>query len=145
MSGMINDWRQQLLATARVARLATVDAAGQPHVVPIVFVYAERRLFTPLDAKPKQVDLGRLQRVRNIASNNRVAVVVDHYSDDWQQLAWVQLRGRAALLHTGEYYAVGLALLEAKYPQYRSMPLSGRPMIIVEVEQLRGWRAASGE
>jgi PPOX class probable F420-dependent enzyme len=137
----MTDWRQELLQTARVARLATVDAQGQPHVVPIVFAYDGRRLFTPLDAKPKQVALDRLQRVKNIAANDQVAVVVDHYHEDWQQLAWVQLRGRAALITAGEDYDTGLGLLLQKYPQYTAMPLDGRPLIVVHVARLRGWRA----
>ncbi|NNJ12861.1 TIGR03668 family PPOX class F420-dependent oxidoreductase [Chloroflexales bacterium ZM16-3] len=138
----MTDWQQEVLQTARVARLATVDAQGQPHVVPIVFAYDGRRLYTPLDGKPKQVALDRLQRVKNIAANDQVAVVVDHYDEDWQQLAWVQLRGRAAVITAGEDYDIGLALLQRKYPQYMAMPLDGCPLIVVQVARLRSWRAA---
>jgi PPOX class probable F420-dependent enzyme len=107
----MTDWRQELLQIARVARLATLDEQGQPHVVPIVFAYDGRHLYTALDGKPKRVAPDRLQRVKNIAANDQVAVVVDHYDEDWQQLAWVQLRGRAAVITAGEDYDVGLALL----------------------------------
>lgn len=138
----MEDWQAALLHTARVARLATVDSAGQPHVVPIVFVYDGGRLFTPLDAKPKQVPVSQLQRVRNLAANDRAAVVIDHYDEDWQQLAWVQLRGRAALLTDGDAYEAGLALLRQKYPQYATLSLAGCPLIRITVAQLRGWRAA---
>jgi PPOX class probable F420-dependent enzyme len=138
----MTDWRQELLQTARVARLATLDEQGQPHVVPIVFAYDGQRLYTPLDGKPKRVALDQLQRVKNIAANDQVAVVIDHYDEDWQQLAWVQLRGRAALITAGEDYDAGLELLQRKYPQYIAMPLDGRPLICVQVNRLRGWRAA---
>ena len=136
------DWQRALLTAARVARLATVDERGQPHVLPVVFALDGDRVVTPLDGKPKRVAEGALQRVRNIAANNRVALVVDHYDEDWQQLAWVQLRGRAALLVEGESYAAGIALLRQKYPQYGYVPLDGRPLIAIDVEQVRGWRAA---
>ena len=135
-------WQTALLHTARVARLATVDPAGQPHVVPIVFVYDGGRLFTPLDAKPKHVPASQLRRARNLAANDRAAVVVDHYDEDWQQLAWVQIRGRAALLADGDEYAAGLTLLRQKYPQYATLSLAGRPLIRITVAQVRGWRAA---
>ncbi|MBX0329703.1 TIGR03668 family PPOX class F420-dependent oxidoreductase [Oscillochloris sp. ZM17-4] len=138
----MTDWQQEVLQTARVARLATVDDQGQPHVLPIVFAYDGRRLYTPLDGKPKQVALDRLQRVKNIAANDQVAVVVDHYDEDWQQLAWVQLRGRAAVIMAGEDYDAGIALLQRKYPQYTAMPLDGHPLIVVQVARLRSWRAA---
>jgi PPOX class probable F420-dependent enzyme len=82
--------------------------------------------------------------VRNIAASARVAVVVDHYDEDWQQLAWVQLRGRASILAAGEVYEQGLALLQGKYPQYEELRLLGRPLIVVQVEQLRCWRFAPG-
>ncbi|MBX0329696.1 TIGR03668 family PPOX class F420-dependent oxidoreductase [Oscillochloris sp. ZM17-4] len=138
----MTDWRQEVLQAARVARLATVDDQGQPHVVPIVFVYDGNLLYTPLGGKPKRVALDRLQRVKNIAANDQVAVVVDHYDEDWQQLSWVQLRGRAAVIMAGEDYDAGLALLQRKYPQYTAMPLAGRPLIVVQVARLRSWRTA---
>lgn len=134
------DWQRALLDVARVARLATVDAQGQPHVVPIVFAHDGERVVTPLDGKPKRVADGRLQRVRNIAANDRVALVVDHYDEDWQRLAWVQLRGRAALLTDGDAYTSGIALLHQKYAQYEHVPLDGRPLIVIVVEHVRGWR-----
>ncbi|NTW00769.1 MAG: TIGR03668 family PPOX class F420-dependent oxidoreductase, partial [Oscillochloris sp.] len=118
------------------------DDQGQPHVVPVVFAYDGRQFYTPLDGKPKTVALDQLQRVKNIATNDHVAVVIDHYSEDWRQLAWVQLRGHAVLLTAGDDYDAGLRLLRQKYPQYTAMPLDGRPLIVVQVARLRGWRAA---
>jgi PPOX class probable F420-dependent enzyme len=133
------DWQRALLATARVARLATVDAQGQPHVVPIVFALHGELVVTPLDGKPKRVAGGELQRVRNIQANERVALVVDHYDEDWQQLAWVQLRGRAELLYAGDAYRAGIALLHQKYVQYDQVPLDGHPLIVIAVDHVRGW------
>lgn len=137
----MTDWQRASLEAARVAHLATVDEHGQPHVVPVVFILDGERVVTPLDGKPKRVADGQLQRVRNIAANDRVALVVDHYDEDWRRLAWVQVRGRAALLTEGDAYTSGIVLLRQKYPQYDRVPLDGRPLIAIVVEQVRGWRA----
>lgn len=104
--------------------------------MPIVYAFDGERLFTPIDAKPKRVGPRRLQRVRNIQANPHVAVIVDQYSDDWRKLAWVQVRGRALLVESGGEYATGIALLEARYPQYAEMPLAGRPLIVIQVEAI---------
>lgn len=137
----MEDWILALLQTARVARLATIDPTGQPHVLPIVFAFDGQRLFTPLDGKPKRVEGLQLQRVRNITANEQVAVVIDTYSEDWQQLAWVQLRGHASLISDGIDYDSGIVLLREKYPQYAVTPLLGRPLIQISQLQTRSWRA----
>lgn len=138
----LETWEQSFIDRQRVARLATVDPQGQPHLVPIVYAFDGERLFTPLDAKPKRVGPDRLQRVRNIQANPQVAVLIDEYSDDWGKLAWVQLRGLARLVEGGPEQAAGVALLEAKYVQYQTMLLAGRPVIVVTVNHITSWRAA---
>lgn len=138
------DWEQNFIATHRVAHLATVDEDGHPHVVPIVYAFDGGRLFTPIDEKPKRVGVYDLQRVRNIRANSRVAVIIDDYSDDWTQLAWVQIRGTAELHQPNETPAweSGVALLHEKYSQYASMPLTERPIIVVTLDQVVSWQAA---
>ncbi len=123
----------------RVARLATVDERGRPHVVPIVFACAEDRLYTPIDLKPKTAVPHRLRRVRNIAANPNVQVLLDCYDEDWAKLAYVQLRGRAELLEDGDEYRHALGLLERKYEQYAHLPLHGRPVIKVVIEDVVSW------
>ena len=93
---------ERFLRAQRVARLATADARGRPHVVPIVFVYSAGRLYTPIDLKPKSASPRRLQRVRNILANPRVQVLIDQYEEDWQRLGYVQLRGPAELIERGD-------------------------------------------
>lgn len=141
----IGDWVGPFLDGQRVARLATVDEGGRPHVVPIVYVFDGERLFTPLDAKPKRVGPRQLKRVRNIQANPHVAVIIDEYDEDWRKLAWVQLRGQATLVESGPDYVVGIALLEARYSQYAEMPLAGRPLIVVKVEHIASWRSVDFE
>lgn len=138
----MTDWEYMFISEQRVARLATVDASGQPSVVPIVYAFDGATLFTPLDAKPKRVTTSQLQRVRNIQVNPRVAVIIDSYSEDWRQLAWVHVRGQARIIASGDDYAAGIALLGAKYPQYERMPLASRPLIVIEPTSIRSWRAS---
>ena len=127
------------MQTQRVARLATVDERGRPHVVPIVFVYAEDRLYTPIDLKPKTAAPHRMRRVSNIAANPNVQVLLDSYDEDWAKLAYVQLRGTAELLEDGEEHRHALELLERKYEQYATLPLHGRPVIKVVIEDVVSW------
>ncbi len=133
---------EDLLATARVAYLATASADGRPHVVPIVFVWRDGVLYTPLDLKPKRVlDPRALRRVKNLLANPRVAVVVDRHDEDWSRLAFVLVEGRATLLESGPEYAGAIIALVDKYPQYEQLPLAGRPLIRVEAEKTTSWSA----
>ena len=135
----------RLLETAAVAHLATADQYARPHVVPIVFVWRDPLLYTPLDRKPKRDDdWHALRRVRNIETNGRVSVVVDRYDDDWTRLAYVLLDGIAEILELGAERDSAAAALVAKYPQYRTLPLDDRPIVRVTVER-RVWWSASGE
>ena len=133
------------LAAERVARLATADADGAPHVVPVCFALSDDggSLYITIDEKPK--DASRpLKRIRNIQANPQVALVADRYAENWSQLAWVMVRGRAELLepNPGEH-AAAQALLRAKYAQYRQMALAGLPVIAVRIERLTWWRTVA--
>lgn len=126
-----------------MAHLATADAQGRPHVVPICFVCDGRDLFTPLDEKPKRVPVERLRRVRNLQANPYIAVVVDTYDEDWSRLGWVMLFGTARLLRKGARHAEALRRLEAKYPQYQAMELLAHrpPVIWIRIQRIVRWGA----
>src|SRR5882757_5422329 len=113
---------ENALRQARSARLATSDKNGQPHIVPVCFAYDNTHLYTPIDRKPKHPDWTRLTRVRNIQGNQRVALLVDKYSEQWSELWYVQVRGEATLLaEPGDLRRQhALLLLREKYVQYRS-------------------------
>lgn len=134
-------WEWPFIERQPVARLATVDTQGKPHIVPIVFAFDESRLFTPIDAKPKRSKPHQLQRVRNIQANPNVAVLFDEYNDDWRKLAWVQVRGVAEFITSGPVQETGLKLLADRYPQYTHQSLAGRPIIVITVLHITGWRA----
>jgi PPOX class probable F420-dependent enzyme len=121
---------------ARVARIATVDASGRPHVVPICFAIEGDTLYTAVDEKPKRTR--RLKRLANIEANPHVEVLIDDYDDDdWSRLWWVRLRGVARIVDDRH----ALELLAAKYPQYRDQPPAG-PVIAVTIEERSEWRAS---
>ena len=122
----------------RVARLATVDPAGMPHIVPICFVLLGGRCYSVVDEKPKRS--ARLQRLRNIEEHGAATLLCDVYSDDWEQLAWTMLRCHAVVLNEGDGgYAEALEALRAKYPQYREMALDGNPLVALTPLRVSSW------
>ena len=133
------------LDAQRVARLATADGSGQPHVVPVCFVRVEQRLYIPVDAKPKRGDPRALRRLRNLQVRPDAMLLVDHYDEDWQQLRWLQVHATAAILdRAGDAErAAALRALEARYPQYAAMGLAGLglPVIALKPVTVQRWAA----
>jgi PPOX class probable F420-dependent enzyme len=121
--------------------MATVTEDGRPHLVPVTFAAEGNSIYTAVDAKPKSTTAGGLQRLRNIRANPRVAVLADHYSGDWTSLWWVRADGRAAILEDPQQMAAPIALLTARYPQYRDLRPAG-PVIAIRVERWTGWAAS---
>ncbi len=136
---MNQDEIDRRLADARSAVLGTVDERGRPHLVPIVFVRREDRLYTAVDRKPKTTR--RLKRLNNIEANPYVSVLVDHYTDDWAGLWWIRLDGAAEVIRSGPRLGRGLSLLADKYEAYAVAPPPG-PLIKVRIEVIRAWSAA---
>jgi PPOX class probable F420-dependent enzyme len=129
------------LIRQRVARLATADRAGKPHAIPVCFAYDGRLIHIALDEKPKDVPATRLKRVRNILENPNVALVADRYSEDWDLLAFVMVRGRAELVQPErEEHAAAVRLLRGKYHQYEKMKLEA-PVISIRPGRVASWGA----
>jgi PPOX class probable F420-dependent enzyme len=128
----------------RVAHLATADAAGVPHVIPICYALVGEDFYFVVDDKPKRTRTG-LKRLRNIAANPRVALVIDDYDEDWTRLAYVLVHGQAAVVDDRHEYAGALSVLRARYPQYRSMPLGfdTHPMVRITPGRVHLWRPAT--
>lgn len=124
-------------AAARVARLATVRPDGRPHLVPVVFAVSGDLVWSAVDDKPKSTRA--LQRLANVEANPSVALLVDHYDDDWTQLWWVRAEGRADVLELGAAgTAEALDSLARKYPQYAAHRPAG-PLVRVSVTRWSGW------
>src|SRR5690242_3419832 len=131
------------VAGQRVARLATSDASGRPHVVPVCYAWDGARFVTPLDEKPKRVPDAALRRVRNIEARHEAALVIDHYADDWARLGYVLAEGSADMLTPGAPdHAELVALLRARYPQYQAMALESRPLLVLTPQRITSWGPA---
>ena len=138
---MLSAAERRFVDAMRVARLATADAAGVPHVVPVCFALLDDNLYVTIDEKPKRAGVRAMKRLRNIDANPAVAVVVDRYDEDWSRLAWVMLRGRAEILDGGEEHDRAQAELRRRYPQYRAMRLEPLPVIALRIDRVNAWGA----
>lgn len=142
MSAVPNEQERAFIAAGRVAHLATTDARGEPHVVPVCYAYDGERLFIAIDEKPKQRDR-TLKRVRNILETGQAALVIDRYDDiDWSRLAWLMARGRAEMLDPNDAdHSRIVAMLRERYVQYRAMTLERAPIIAIAPERITSWGA----
>jgi PPOX class probable F420-dependent enzyme len=136
--GMLSAAEREFVARSRVGHLATADARGAPHVVPVCFVVFENTLYITVDQKPKGAPRA-LKRLRNLAENPAAAFVVDCWDEDWTRLGWVMLRGPAEVLDNGAEHDLAQAQLRERYPQYRRMRLADLPVIAVRIERVASW------
>jgi PPOX class probable F420-dependent enzyme len=127
------------LASAPVARLATVGVDGRPHVVPVCFAVDDQTLYFAVDSKPKRTT--NLQRLRNIAANPAVSILADHYEDDWNRLWWVRVDGDARVVTDDAEAHRAVKLLAARYSQYRAIAPAG-PVVAVAIGAITGWSAS---
>ncbi len=132
------DERQALerLGEARVARMATIDGRGGPHVIPVVFAVDGRTIYWAVDQKPKRSPA--LKRLANLRANPAVQLVVDRYDEDWSSLWWVRATGQARILENGDEREEALEILAAKYPQYREQPPDGA-VVAIDIGRLSWW------
>ncbi|TRV74641.1 TIGR03668 family PPOX class F420-dependent oxidoreductase [Streptomyces sp. 130] len=128
---------RELFARSPVARLATTSGGGVPHIVPVTFAVQEDMIYFAVDHKPK--DTWNLRRLRNIHENDQVAVLVDHYADDWSRLWWARADGHAEVWSDGVRRKDPVELLRRKYHQYRENAPEG-PVVAIEVGRWSGWK-----
>ena len=139
VDSMLSASQRHFVATQRVARFASADASAQPHVVPVCYCLLGESVYFSIDEKPKRADVRQLKRLRNISQNAQVALIVDHYDEDWSQLGWVMLRGRAEILDDGQEHAAAQHALRERYPQYRSMQLRTLPVVAIRIQHAASW------
>jgi PPOX class probable F420-dependent enzyme len=132
---------REFLTFARLGHLATADATGAPHNVPVCFWFDGAHFYFAIDEKPKRERGMGLRRMRNIAANPRVAMVIDHYEEHWNNLGYVLVHGRASVVDDPEEYLLALRSLRDKYPQYRAMALSieRNPVVRIDPERVHVW------
>ncbi|MGH3647348.1 MAG: TIGR03668 family PPOX class F420-dependent oxidoreductase [Micromonosporaceae bacterium] len=127
-----------LVASARVARLATVSPDGRPHLVPICFVLLGDTVYTAVDHKPKRSR--RLRRITNLQATGHASILIDEYAEDWSRLWWIRLDGPGRLAINKEEAARALTALGSKYPQYAVRPPEGLALAI-DVHHWSCWSA----
>ena len=143
MDVMLTDAQYGFLEVSRVGRLATADAAGAPHLVPVCYAVDGMSAYITVDEKPKRTDIP-LKRLRNILENPAVALTVDRWDEDWSRLAWIMLRGNAEILAAGPEHDAAQERLRGRYPQYRSMDIAPLPVIAIRIARVLGWGDLSG-
>jgi PPOX class probable F420-dependent enzyme len=133
---LTEDEARARLAGSRVARLATAGGDGQPHLVPVTFAVDGDLIYTAVDYKPKKSP--NLRRLRNIRENPRVALLADHYSDDWDELWWVRVDGWASVVEDERGLQDPLDVLAERYGQYLERRPAG-PVIVIQADRWKGW------
>jgi PPOX class probable F420-dependent enzyme len=133
-------WASELLETSRVGRLGLLDLEGAPRVLPVTYALAGGRIWSAVDRKPKRP--GEPARLRFLRRDARAALTVDRYSDDWEQLAWVQVLGTVSIVRVADGTA-GLEALSEKYARYRDEAPPG-PLLALKPRRYLWWRAAGG-
>jgi PPOX class probable F420-dependent enzyme len=136
---MLTDLQRSFLEAERVARLATADDAGRPHVVPICYALIESTVYFTIDEKPKRTSGARLKRLSNLRQNPFAALVVDRYDEDWSRLGWVMLRGRAQILDYGAEHDLAQASLRTRYPQLTTMRIEELPVVAIRIDHASSW------
>jgi PPOX class probable F420-dependent enzyme len=137
-AGMISEAQHRFLDHCRVGHLATADAKGAPHLIPVCYAVAGANLYITIDEKPKRRDRP-LKRVRNILENPQAAFIADRWDEDWRRLGWVMLRGAAEIVESGPEHDRAQGMLRARYPQYRTMDLAVLPVIVLRIARASSW------
>jgi PPOX class probable F420-dependent enzyme len=147
MAAEITERLRQFIDDHRVARLATSDATGELFLVPICYVFDGVCFYSAIDEKPKRVVPGELRRLRNIQTNPRVALLIDDYSENWSDLAYLLIHGTAQIAEPSgpltAKHANAVAALRLKYYQYRAMSIEQRPIIQIVPERVHFWSATA--
>jgi coenzyme F420-0:L-glutamate ligase/coenzyme F420-1:gamma-L-glutamate ligase len=134
---------REFIEAARIAHLATASGAGEPHNIPLCFWFDGARFYFVIDEKPKRKAGTNIKRMKNIAENPRVALVIDHYDEDWNRLAYVLVHGDAKIVADDAEYALAIQHLRHKYAQYRAMLLTQEknPAVRIEPRRAHAWGA----
>lgn len=136
---MLTDDERRFLDGQRVARLATADAGGRPHVIPICFVVRGDTVYFTIDEKPKRRSRAPLKRMANMRENPAVALVADRYDEDWSRLGWVMVQGRAEVLNAGDEHDGAQADLRGRYPQLEGMRIEDLPVVAIRISRTAHW------
>jgi PPOX class probable F420-dependent enzyme len=142
---MLTDQQRRFLDAERVACLATADAAGRPHVVPICYALMGDSVYFTIDEKPKKKPGASLKRLANLRENPFAALLVDRYDEDWSRLGWVMVQGRAEVLEGGPEHDLAQVGLRDRYPQLATMRIEALPVVAVRIDHIASWGQLEGD
>jgi len=111
-------------------------------MVPVCFTYDGKLFYSAIDQKPKRVPPERLARLQNMWAAPGVALLIDQYDEDWTQLWYILVRGKAKLIPQSAHAerAAAIRKLRAKYPQYEGgMLADDAPVIRITPERITSW------
>lgn len=134
---------KSLITDSSIAYLSTVSHKGHPHIVPICFVLLDQNFYSLLDNKPKNVQVLKLRRVQNIISNPKVALIVNHYEDDWDKLWHVLIKGNGSIVANELERRAAIKSLKQKYEQYLHMDVDLNPVIKIRPTNIVSWEATT--
>ena len=137
MKDIITQANRLLLASAQIGHLATANTSGVPRIVPVCFIEYVGNIYSVIDKKPKVSDYTKLKRVQNILNNSEVSFLIDHYTEDWNQIWYLQINGSASIIHTKD--SVMHHKLIDKYPLYANMEIKNQPLIQIIPRKLNFW------
>lgn len=122
----------------------TIGEQGAPHAVPVCFVYHRGLFYSPIDRKPKSVAPEKLARLRNIAARPQVALLIDHYEEDWTRLWFVLIRGEAERVAESARLERKAAIhaLKKKYLQYAAGMLADDAVLLrITPQRISTWQS----
>ena len=132
---------QRRVAQARVGRLATIGADGQPHIVPVCFAATAAQIVTAVDHKPKTTTA--LKRLDNVRANPAATLLVDHFEEDWSLLWWVRVDGLARVIEPSAELDALLVPLHEKYRGHYGLQSPRGPAIVMDAQHFVGWAAST--
>ena len=121
-----------IVEEGRRGTLTTIDGRGRPHAVPVCYAVVGAEIWTPIDAKPKSG--ATLGRRKNIGRDPTATFMIDRWDEEWANLGWVMVRGRARMEERG----AGDELWVARYPQYEEI-MVGSEVIVLEPDDILWW------
>jgi len=138
----LNTIQRELVTNQSIARLATSTSNGEPYLIPITFILDADRIVVVIDDKPKSD--GPLRRVKNIRQNSSVAVLFDHYENDWTQLWWLLIRGDGEILEFDDFSEEQKlnipVIFKKKYHQYKELNFNAKTFICITINTVSSWR-----
>ena len=126
-----------LLAGARHGVLGTVHPVRGVDAVPVVFAVIGHRVVMPVDRVKAKRSL-RLQRLANLANDDRCVLLIDHDDEDWSRLWWVRVHGTG---HENSPRPEEVSALASLFPAYRA-PDAIASIITLTATAVSGWAAS---